>query len=62
MYIHECKGWPEFQWDYAKLADLLADVRHLQGRLLGQMEARGFGLREEATLQMLTAKSATCLT
>ena len=54
MYIHERKEWPEFHWDQAELADLLADVRHCQGRLLGQMEALGFGLREEATLQTLT--------
>src|SRR6185295_16404244 len=38
----------------AKLGNLLADVRHLQGRLLGRMEALGFGMREEATLQTLT--------
>lgn len=54
MYIHERKDWPEFTWDRAKLAGLLADVRHLQGRLLGRMEAIGFTLREEATLEMLT--------
>src|SRR3984957_12747357 len=54
MYIHERKDWPEFQWDQAKLADLLAEVRHLQGRLLGRMEALGFPLREQATLQTLT--------
>jgi Fic family protein len=29
-------------------------VRHFQGRLLGRMEALGFQLREEATLQALT--------
>jgi Fic family protein len=54
MYIHERKDWPEFHWNQAKLADLLADVRHWQGRLLGRMEALGFPLREEATLQTLT--------
>jgi len=54
MYIHELKKWPEFLWDQAKLADLLAEVRHWQGRLLGRMESLGFGLREEATLQTLT--------
>jgi Fic family protein len=54
MYIHERKEWPAFHWDEAKLANLLAEVRHLQGRLLGQMEALGFQLREEATLQTLT--------
>jgi len=54
MYIYERKEWPGFHWDQAKLAHLLANVRHLQGHLLGRMEALGFGLREEATLQTLT--------
>src|SRR6266700_2969744 len=54
VYIHERKEWPEFKWDQTKLAPLLAEVRHLQGRLLGRMEALGFRLREEATLQTLT--------
>lgn len=54
MYIHELKYWPELSWNQAKLADLLAEVRHLQGRLLGRMESLGFGLREEATLETLT--------
>lgn len=54
MYIHERKGWPEFTWDQAMLAVPLAEIRHLQGRLLGRMEALGFLLREEATLETLT--------
>lgn len=54
MYIHECKEWPEFKWNQTRLAPLLADVRHLQGRLLGRMETLGFQLREEATLETLT--------
>jgi len=54
MYIHERKGWPKFTWDQAMLAAPLAEVRHLQGRLLGRMEALGFLLREEATLETLT--------
>lgn len=54
MYIHEHKEWPNFSWDKAKLADQLAEVRHLQGKLLGRMEALGFTLREEAVLQTLT--------
>jgi Fic family protein len=54
MYIHERKEWPEFEWDDARLAPLLAEVRHAQGRLLGRMEALGFPLREQATLQTLT--------
>jgi len=54
MYIHERKEWPEFRWNQAALAGRLAEVRHLQGRLLGSMESLGFQLREEATLQTLT--------
>ncbi|HEY3913212.1 MAG TPA: Fic family protein [Verrucomicrobiae bacterium] len=53
-YIYEHKEWPEFRWEQAETADLLAEVRHQQGRLLGRMEDLGFSLREEATLQTLT--------
>ena len=54
MYIWECPEWPRFKWDAATLAAPLAELRHAQGRLLGRMEALGFGLREEAHLQTLT--------
>ncbi|MBC7851341.1 MAG: Fic family protein [Chitinophagaceae bacterium] len=53
-YIHQHKSWPNFQWKQEKLAPLLGQVRHRQGRLLGRMEALGFKLQTEATLQMLT--------
>jgi Fic family protein len=54
MYIHEQPNWPELRWDAAKLAGPLAEVRHLQGRLIGRMQSLGFPLREEAALQTLT--------
>lgn len=54
MYIHEQKGWPDLSWDQSSLAGVLAEVRHLQGKLLGRMEGLGFSLRNEATLQTLT--------
>ena len=54
MYIHEQKDWPKLRWNSEKLATKLADVRHRQGRLIGQMEGLGFRLREEAVLQTLT--------
>jgi len=54
MYIHERKEWPKLHWNNEKLAARLAAVRHRQGRLIGQMEALGFKLREEAVLQTLT--------
>lgn len=53
-YIHELKDWPRFTWDHKALSGALADVRHRQGRLLGRMEALGFPLRSEATLQTIT--------
>jgi len=55
MYIHELKDWPRFHWSADKLAELLASVRHRQGRLIGHMEALGFDLRQEAVLQTVTA-------
>lgn len=54
-YIHEQTGWPRLIWSTARLAPLLADVRHRQGRLVGRMEGLGFPARSEATLNTLTA-------
>jgi Fic family protein len=54
MYIHELENWPDFQWDDAALVKLLAEVRHKQGRLLGQMGVLGFNLQDEVTLKNLT--------
>lgn len=54
MYIHELPDWPRFHWRVEALAELLASVRHRQGRLIGHMEALGFELRREAVLQTLT--------
>jgi len=54
LYIHELPDWPRFRWDAARLASTLTGVRHLQGRLIGQMEALGFKVRQEAVLRTLT--------
>ena len=53
-FIHQLKNWPAFHWDQEKLAPLLSEVRHRQGRLLGRMESLGFSLQAEASLQTLT--------
>jgi Fic family protein len=53
-YIHELPDWPQFRWDDGRLGSPLAAARHLQGRLVGQMEALGFAIREEAVLRTLT--------
>jgi Fic family protein len=53
-YIHEAPDWPDFTWNADKLVAPLAAARLRQGRLIGQMEALGFKLREEAVLRALT--------
>ncbi|MGC9376019.1 MAG: DUF4172 domain-containing protein, partial [Bacteroidales bacterium] len=54
MYIHQRKEWPAFIWDDKALLIPLSNVRNLQGKLLGKMEAIGFSLKEEAFLETLT--------
>jgi Fic family protein len=53
-YIYQLADWPRFHWRDDKLAALLAEVRHRQGRLLGRMEGMGFQLQTEAMLHSLT--------
>ncbi|MDE2166531.1 MAG: Fic family protein [Alphaproteobacteria bacterium] len=55
-YVHQLKDWPHFRWRAAELAQALAEVRHLQGRLVGRMEALNPQLRAEASLATLTAE------
>lgn len=54
LYIYQLKDWPRFQWKQEKLAELLASIRHRQGRLIGYMHGLGFNLQAEATLETLT--------
>ena len=54
MYIHQHNDWPRFTWNQESLTDALADMRYRQGRLVGRMEALGFGLRQEAVLETIT--------
>jgi Fic family protein len=53
-YIYQYENWTNFVWDYSKIAVVLGDVRHLQGKLLGTMNALGFSLKSEAMLETLT--------
>src|SRR6266851_3652438 len=54
QYIYQLPDWPKFHWDEKALAAPLVTLRHRQGRFVGRMEALGFALRNEATLQTLT--------
>jgi Fic family protein len=56
-YIHDLRDWPAFRWDQNRLAGKLANARHQQGRLIGRMEALGFPLQQEATLEALTEET-----
>ena len=55
MYIYDLPEWPHFHWKTESLVELLADVRHRQGLLIGHMRALGFNLQQQAILQTLTA-------
>lgn len=53
-YIYQSDKWPEFTWDDKAISETLGNVRHLQGKIFGQMQALGFSLKEEAILSTLT--------
>jgi Fic family protein len=48
VYVHHSKKGPDFTWDQAKIAVLLAQVRYRQGRFLGRLEGMGADFRAEA--------------
>ncbi|WP_010662199.1 Fic family protein [Marinilabilia salmonicolor] len=53
-YIYEYDNWPAFTWNDKKIVGTLGKVRHLQGKIFGQMSALGFSLKEETILSTLT--------
>ncbi len=53
-YIYQHKNWPLFTWDEKEIQLILGRVRHLQGKIFGQMSALGFSIKEEAILSTLT--------
>lgn len=53
-YIYQYDQWPKFIWDEKKIHVILGKVRHLQGKIFGQMGALGFTFKEEAILSTLT--------
>ena len=54
-YIYQYKNWTDFTWNEQDIQLLLGRVRHLQGKLLGQMGVLGFSLRQETMLTTLTS-------
>ena len=53
-YIYENENWTDFWWDDKAISVLFGEVRHLQGKIIGQMNGMGFADKAEATLTALT--------
>ncbi len=53
-YIYQFPDWPNFTWNEQEIQLTLGKVRHLQGKLFGQMSTLGFSVKEETLLSTLT--------
>lgn len=53
-YIYEHRDWTHFSWQEHRVNFIFGEVRLLQGKLIGQMNALGFSEKKEATLTTLT--------
>lgn len=53
-YIYEHKNWTNFTWDDRGINAVFGEVKLMQGKILGQMNALGFSVKKEATLTALT--------
>lgn len=53
-YIYQHKNWTKFAWQDKVINTVFGEVRNIQGKINGQMNALGFSAKEEATLTTLT--------
>jgi Fic family protein len=53
-YIYEYNNWTDFSWQDKAINAIFGEVRLIQGKIIGQMNALGFSAKEEATLTALT--------
>ncbi len=53
-YIYQYKTWPDFTWNEKEIQVILGKVRHLQGKIFGQISALGFSIKGETMLSTLT--------
>lgn len=53
-YIYEHENWTDFLWQDKVINVVFGEVRLIQGKIIGQMNALGFSAKEEATLTALT--------
>ncbi len=54
QYIYQNTDWHKFTWCVEKVQNLLLEIKKSQGYLLGKMDALGFEIKNNATLQILT--------
>lgn len=53
-YIYAYENWTDFSWDDKAINPVFGEVRLMQGKIIGRMNALGFSTKEEATLTALT--------
>ena len=53
-YIYQNKNWTDFTWDDKAINAVFGEVKLLQGKLIGHMNALGFNAKEEVALSALT--------
>lgn len=53
-YIYQNNNWTDFNWNDKAINSIFGEVRLMQGKIIGQMNALGFSAKEEATLTTLT--------
>lgn len=53
-YIYEHQNWTDFSWQDKAINAVFGEVRLMQGKIIGQMNALGFFAKEEAALTTLT--------
>jgi Fic family protein len=54
-YIYEHKNWTDFSWKDKAINAVFGEVRLMQGKIIGQMNALGFSEKNETTLNVLTS-------
>lgn len=54
MYLWQSKSWPSWRYDLTVLAGAMAAVSRAEGLLLGRLADVGMGLRDQASLGVLT--------
>jgi Fic family protein len=53
-YIYEHKNWTAFSWQDKAINVVFGEVRLMQGKIIGKMNAMGFSAKAEASLTTLT--------